>query len=60
MTSHGAAMWIYYLSNAESPSKEDAKLFGNCAIMEWYIDDDNNVHIVKVHNPANTEAITFD
>lgn len=60
MVSHGGAMWIYYLSKAENPSKEDAKLFGNCAIIECEIDDDNNIHIVKVHNPANTEAVTFD
>ena len=60
MVSHGGAMWIYYLSKAENPKKEDAKLFGNCAIMECDIDDDNNIHIVKIHNPANTEAVTFD
>lgn len=60
MVSHAGAMWIYYLSKAKNPSKDDGKLFGNCAIMECDIDDDNNIHIIKIHNPANTEPITFD
>ena len=60
IVSHGGAMWIYYLSKTKNPSKNDAKHFGNCAIMECDIDEENNIHIIKVHNPANTESVTFD
>lgn len=59
MVSHGGAMWIYYLSKAHKPSKEDAKLFGNCAILEFDIGKDNNIDFVKIHNPAKSKGMSF-
>lgn len=59
LVSHGGAMWIYYLSKVENPSKEDAQLFGNCVILEFDIDDDDQIHFVKIHNPAKTKGFSF-
>lgn len=59
IVSHGGAMWIYYLSKVKNPSQEDAQYFGNCAILEFDIDDDNDIHFVKIHNPAKSKGFSF-
>lgn len=50
--SHGGSLWVYYLSKIKNKTSDDAKYFGNCCILEFDIDEDNNVSFVDIHNPA--------
>ena len=59
LVSHAGAMWIYYLSKVKNPNKNDAKLFGNCAILEFDISSDNEVKFNKIYNPAKSEGLSL-
>ncbi|WP_297280746.1 histidine phosphatase family protein [uncultured Anaerococcus sp.] len=50
--SHGGALWVYYLSKVSDKNSDDAKYFGNCCILEFNIDDNNEISFVDIHNPA--------
>lgn len=50
--SHGGALWVYYLSKVNDKNSDDAKYFGNCCILEFNIDDNNEISFVDIHNPA--------
>lgn len=50
--SHGGALWVYYLSKVQNRNSDYAKYFGNCCVLEFNIDKDNEITYVDIHNPA--------
>ncbi|MDY2927736.1 histidine phosphatase family protein [Anaerococcus sp.] len=51
VVAHGGVLWLYYLSKAEERKTEDSKYFGNCCILEFNIDDNNDVSFCRIYNP---------
>lgn len=48
---HAGAMWLFFLKRNEVADLGTNK-FGNCAILEYEIDNDNNLKFVQLINPA--------
>ena len=52
MVSHAGAMWTHVLSTLDNPEKDKPGHLGNCAILEYDVDDNNKLKFVKIHEPA--------
>ncbi len=49
--SHGGAMWLFFLKHNNIKELNGNKM-ANCCILEYEIDDDNNLNFVQLINPA--------
>ena len=52
MVGHAGAMWTHVLSTLDNPQRDKPGHLGNCAILEYDVDDANKLKFVKIHEPA--------
>lgn len=52
MVSHAGAMWTHVLSTLDNPQRNKPGHLGNCAILEYDVDDNNKLKFVTIHEPA--------